>query len=60
LLAGQGLPALDNDVNVLRVEFQTVADALGEFGGGEGRPTAEEGVVDQLAAVQMISRWAGA
>jgi alpha/beta superfamily hydrolase len=54
------LPALDNDVNVLRVEFQTVADALGEFGGGEGRPTAEEGVVDQLAAVQMISRWAGA
>src|ERR1035441_7537642 len=54
VLAGQGLPALDNDVNVLRVEFQPVADALGEFGGSERGTRSEEGLVHQLAALQMV------
>src|SRR5258706_13369215 len=41
-LAAQRLPALDDDIDVLRVEFQSQADALGEFRGGACGAAAKE------------------
>lgn len=43
------MPAPDDHIDVLRVEFQTVAHPLGLFGRGERRAAAQEGLIDQLA-----------
>ena len=50
LLTREPLPALHHDINVFRVEFESVADALSEFSSGEGRSATEEWIVHELAA----------
>ena len=50
----QFLPALDDDVNVLRIELDAVADALGEFGGGQRGAAAQERLVHQLAPLGVV------
>jgi hypothetical protein len=52
--SGQGLPALDHHVNVLGIQFDTAADALSEFGGGQRRAAAQEWLVHQFATLQVI------
>jgi hypothetical protein len=42
---GQRLPALHNDVIVLRIQLEAVADPFGEFGRGQRRAAAQEWVV---------------
>src|ERR1017187_758773 len=53
-LAGKRLPALDHYINVFRIDFDAAADALSEFGGGQRRAAAQEWLVHQLAALQVI------
>ena len=53
-LAGQALPAQDRDIHVLRIEFDSAADAPGQLGGGERCAAAEERFVDQFAALGVI------
>ena len=50
LLPGRVLPALHDNVDVLRIELHAAADPLRQFGGRERRATAKERVVHQLAA----------
>jgi hypothetical protein len=38
----QPLPSLHDHVHVLRIEFYSVTDALGDFRGGERAPRSEE------------------
>ena len=45
-LAGESLPAPNHDVDVLRIELDAVARALGQLRGGQRRAAAEEGFVD--------------
>jgi hypothetical protein len=47
--AAQLLPALDDDVHVLLIEFDSAADPPGEFRGGERGTASEERIIDQLA-----------
>ena len=49
LLAGQRLPALHDDIHVLRIQLDAVADALGQFRRRERRSRSEERLVNQLA-----------
>src|ERR1035437_8406773 len=52
--AGQRLPALDHYVHVFGIQFDAAADALGQFGGGQRRAAAQEWLVHQFAALQVI------
>ena len=52
--ARQPLPPLDNDVNVLRIELQSAADALGQFSRGERGAAAKKWLVDQVAKLGVI------
>src|ERR1039458_7213067 len=54
LLARQVLPALDDDIDILWIEFDSVADALGLFGGDQCRATPEKRIVHRLAAFRVI------
>ena len=56
-LARQLLPALDHDVDILRIKLHSVSDAFREFRGREGSAGTEEWVIDQLAASQVIQNW---
>src|ERR1035438_6534983 len=47
LLARQRLPAFDHDVNVLRVQLEAQADALGQFGRGERCAATQKRIVDR-------------
>src|ERR1022692_18792 len=46
--ARQTLIAFDHDVDILRIELNSVANALGDFRGGQRGATAQEWVVDRL------------
>ena len=54
LLAAQFLPPLHHHVHILRVQLDAVADALGEFRSGQGRPRSEEWLVNGLATLRVI------
>src|SRR5439155_20940793 len=54
LLAGQHLPALDNNVAMLRIELEAIADALGDIGSGERRARSRERLVDDLPAPGVV------
>src|SRR5437588_12390425 len=53
-LPAQGLPALNNDVHVLRIQFYPTARPFGDFGCGERRATTEERFVDDCPAFNMV------
>ena len=48
LFAGELLPALDDDVDILRIKFDPVADALSEFRCPECGAATQERIVNQL------------
>src|ERR1017187_1416497 len=52
--AGQRLPALDHYVNVFGIQFDAAADPLSEFGGGQRRTAAQEWLIHQFAALQVV------
>ena len=54
-LPAERLPALDDHIHVLRIQFHAAADALGQFRGGQRGAAAEERLVDQLAALECGS-----
>src|SRR3954453_19491990 len=58
LLARKSLPALQDDVNILRVELDSAADPLREFRGGQRCPAAKEGLVHQLPTLYVVQDWA--
>src|SRR6266404_1666068 len=53
-LSAQRLPAPDDDVDVLRIEFNAVADALGQFRGRQRCAGTQKRLVHQFAAAEMI------
>ena len=53
-LARQCLPALNDDVDVLRIQFDSITDALGQFGGRKRRARTEEWIVNQFAEPEVI------
>src|SRR4051794_9901942 len=53
-LARKVLPALDYNIGVLRIEFQSVTGALGQFCCDQGSARAQEGIVDDSAALGVI------
>src|SRR5260370_29346814 len=53
-LAGQPLPALHNNVAVLCVEFDAVADPFCQFVGSERGPAAQERLVKQIATPEGL------
>src|ERR1039458_2190762 len=53
-LAGQRLISLDYDVDILRVEFDSDADALGQFCRRQRGATSQERIVDQLASLEVV------
>jgi hypothetical protein len=46
-LVGQGLPTLADDVDLLGIKLQAIADALGQFRRGERSPGTEERIINQ-------------
>src|SRR5438105_8492618 len=54
LLAGQLLPALNNNVTILWIELEAIADALGDLGSGERRARSRERLVDDLPAPGVV------
>ncbi len=52
--AAQGLPTGNYYVGVLRIEFEAIAHALRQLRGGQRRAAAEERVIDQFPATQMV------
>src|ERR1039458_9001830 len=56
LPARQPLPPLHHHVNVLWVQLNAVADALGDFRGGQGRSRSEERLVDRLPALGVVQQ----
>src|SRR5262249_33636860 len=53
-LTAELLPTLDRDVDILRIDLDAAADSLGDLGGRQCRPTAEEGLIDKFAALGVI------
>src|SRR5712691_10875055 len=53
-LLGQLRVPLANHVHVLGIEFEAIADPLGQFSGGQGRATPQEGLVYHFAALGVI------
>src|SRR5579862_3506552 len=53
-LAGQLLPALDDHIDVLRIQLDAVADALGYLRGSECGPAAKKRLVNQLATLGVV------
>ena len=45
LASGETLPATDNDIDISRVEFETVADPAAHFGGDQARAGAEKRII---------------
>jgi hypothetical protein len=58
LPATQGLPTENDHLDVLRIDFQTAANALRRFGRGKCRAEAEKRFVNQLAELCMVHYWA--
>src|ERR1700722_18319521 len=54
LFASEILPALDDHVNIPRIELQTTTDAFGEFGGSKCGPRAEKRIVYKFAVLCVI------
>ena len=54
LVAAQLLPALYDDVHVLRIEFNSATRAAGQFSGGQRGAAAQERLVNQLATLGMV------
>src|SRR5262249_17018368 len=52
--AGELLPALNDDVDILRVELRAVADALRHVGGDQRGARPKEGIVDRGATLSVI------
>jgi hypothetical protein len=56
LTARQTLKALHYHVDILGVQLYSVADALGDFRGGERGTRSEEGLVHSFAALGVIQQ----
>src|SRR5215472_4061109 len=54
-LAGDVLPAADDDVAVVVVQFQEPRPAPGTFGGDQGAPTACKRVEDQITTTRTVA-----
>ena len=54
LLAGLLLPALHDNVDIFRIEFDAVADPLCELSGSERHAAAEKRVMNEFATPKVI------
>src|SRR5579859_4395878 len=54
LLTGQLLPTPDDDIDILGIKFQPVADTLGQFGSGERSTGTQERVIHEFATPEMV------
>ena len=54
----QLLPALDDDVDVFRVELHAVANPFRKFRGRERSAAAQEWVINQFTSPEVIDDWA--
>jgi len=53
-LHGQLLPTLDDDVDVLRIEFDPIADSFRQFRGCERGAATEEWIVNQFTTPEVV------
>ncbi len=53
-LSGQRLPPLHDHIDVFGIQFHAAADPLRQFRGREGCAAAQEGLVYQFSAFQVI------
>src|SRR5438132_11383621 len=51
---GEELPAAHDDVDISRVEFETVADPASHLGGDQARARAEKRIIDRLAGPAVV------
>lgn len=51
---GEVLPALDDEVAVRRIEFESVPDTAGGLGSNDGRTASEERVVNDLSGTGVV------
>src|SRR4051812_35463195 len=51
---GEALPAPYEDIDISRVEFETVADPAAHFGGDQARAGAEKRIIDRLTGPASV------
>ncbi len=56
LAARHALPPFDDHIDVLGVQFDAPADALGDFRGGERGAAAQERLVHRFAALRVVQQ----
>ena len=58
LLTGQRLPAQDRHIDILRIKFQAVADALGQCGSRKGSSAPKKRLINQGTAAGVVQNGA--
>src|SRR5215472_6445030 len=51
---GEGLPAVDDDIDIGRADLETAADAAGHFSRDQTRARTKKWVIDQLAGPAIV------
>src|SRR5438874_4982569 len=55
--AGEMLPSLRHDIDVMGTELDAEAHPAGHLGGDQARPRAEKRVIDRLARPAVVGDW---
>ncbi len=57
LLAHEVLPALNDDVHILRIQFDSVTGTSRQLSRDERGPAAEKWIIDRLSTLSVIQDW---